>query len=215
MPHYLLTHRYAWGTTEEFGLHTLTVFSNNDNQAEVANTARDAFVETTTGSILGQWPAVVRYNRLSAARILSLTTGALQAASHAAMNVAGLAAQASPPQLSIVVSMQGGARPNGTPVRGRFYLPPAAVYNNSSVPETAGRVGSGTITAVGAWVQNYFTELASRGLEPVVWSRTLGSAGSVNNVRVGDVADTVRRRRNQLAENYTAVVYPVPPAPGP
>lgn len=45
------------------------------------------------------------------------------------------------------------------------------------------------------------------GMRPVIYSPTYDQVTSVTRVRVGDIADTQRRRRDNLTETYAEVIY--------
>lgn len=110
-----------------------------------------------------------------------------------------------PLQIASVVSLRG---PNALPrIQGRFYLPASS---SIVIVSSTGKIGgdgpadmallvSGAIDTL-----NTALEAFSTGLRVVVAS-TKGSNAEVVAVRVGDVLDTQRRRRNALVETYTEV----------
>lgn len=104
-----------------------------------------------------------------------------------------------PPQCAASVSLLTAFA--GQSYRGRFYLPwlggtmdPATL--KSSVPLNAPTQLAALLNALGA---------ASPGtvdLEPHVYSPTLDVLTPVSTLRIGDVVDTQRRRRDDLVETY-------------
>lgn len=113
------------------------------------------------------------------------------------------------PQLAMAVSW-GTARARGTASRGRIYIPMPV-----PIPTTNGRFPQGNAQAyANAWaaqidrlndrVQNLGQE---RPIAAVV-SGVDGSWSPIQTVRVGDVLDTIRSRRNALVENYSTASVP-------
>lgn len=112
---------------------------------------------------------------------------------------------ASGPQDSVCVSLWSGST-LGKGNHGRFYLP----WNGCNVDRGTGRLASTLIpNIVAAW------KTALRAIETSInnsgpGSSTVklyilgpqGSAKAVSHIRVGDVMDTQRRRRNALHEQY-------------
>lgn len=112
------------------------------------------------------------------------------------------------PQLATVVSFLPAQR-RGLATRGRIYVPTGLTSDGS------GRIASGDAQGMAAsaaelleWIGDS-ESLALAGEPRAVIASDLGSPGPmriITEVRVGDVVDTQRRRRNQLAEVY----YPEP-----
>ena len=137
-------------------------------------------------------------------------TGALitQLEQDRAIIAAGTGTATHPLQTAMVFSLVTNAV--GANFRGRLYW-----------PCTGGAISAGThrfsITNVTNLLANMRTYLSaieaaikvtSTTAELVVWSRTLGSDAVVNKIRMGNVPDTQRRRRDKLVETYTSTVYP-------
>lgn len=115
------------------------------------------------------------------------------------------------PQVSIAVTFDTFRR-RGLAHQGRIYLPPTAIAAN-----TTGRHGQGPTIAAG--VVALLSDLQDAlGAQAVIAAsgksegkpERAGVITSINGVRVGDVYDTQRRRRNRIAETYSPVV-PLPP----
>lgn len=103
-----------------------------------------------------------------------------------------------PPQCSAVVSLLTPLA--GASHRGRYYLPSPV----SDAILASGRFQGGNLDDVlAALVLAHTDEMAdSLATEVVVYSRTLHSSTPVERLRIGDVVDTQRRRRDKLVETY-------------
>lgn len=107
-------------------------------------------------------------------------------------------AQSLPPQCSIVISLltaQPGARG-----RGRSYFPGMSTY----VLTDSGRLTTVVRDALAAAWKDYFDSL-NAALSPLiagVASDVGGYVNAISGIRVGDVIDTQRRRRDELPEAY-------------
>lgn len=198
MVDYLLTHRWTWGGTTEMGIHTLAVTTDETDPSTVADTARVSFEQTYLALAAdNQVSGMVIYDAVIANEITDLSTGDLNAGHISPATISG-AGGVLPPQLSVTFSLTAGSRPNGAPIRGRFYLP---------TPSDGALDGNGTLDTSGqtfyaSWGGNYLDDLIGLGITPCVWSRTLALMSPVTSARVGSVVDTIRTRREQLPENY-------------
>lgn len=120
----------------------------------------------------------------------------------------GLSNTPHPYQTSVVASLRTSF-PGGQG-RGRLYFPATGV----SLDSTTLRVTSGTLTSIRDSVKTYLSAIqtavaASAGsCRLCVWSRTGTAMHTVNSIRVGNIADTQRRRRDALIELYSEVSYP-------
>jgi hypothetical protein len=105
-----------------------------------------------------------------------------------------------PPQVSPCVSLNTVTA--GSRARGRMFLPAP----DESTLTSAGRVSSAFRTALVAGLETYFEGLATDGHDLVVVSSVgaVYTAYSVITIRMGDVFDVQRRRRNSIAEVYTS-----------
>jgi hypothetical protein len=123
----------------------------------------------------------------------------------AAVNVAGAGTgDLHPPQVAHAVSLVTERR--GPTGKGRFYLPmPVAPLTSDLVIDDAHR------DAVAGSCQTWLNDLGNEpgtdvlGLAVVVAS-TKGYNTLVTGVRVGKALDTIRTRRNALAESYSATL---------
>ena len=117
-----------------------------------------------------------------------------------------------PSQCSLVVTL-ASERPRGVASKGRMYLPGTAVnIDNGRIP-TADRTNMSGILAT------FFDTFVDQFFYPgvlILAAKESGPAGifppqndAVSKIRLGDVVDTQRRRRNGLSESYTTVELPL------
>lgn len=122
-------------------------------------------------------------------------------------NEAGLGTPAMPPQCAIVISLLTGSV--GASYRGRVYWPAVGAALDGSLrlntPTEPSDVATEFATKLFDW-----GNLAPVGgtARPVVFSRTQDVVTPVTSIRVGNVCDTQRRRRDGMTEAYVAVDYP-------
>jgi hypothetical protein len=104
-----------------------------------------------------------------------------------------------PAQCSPCVSLSTSTA--GSRARGRMFLPPP----DTTAVSTAGRLVAGFRTAWIGALDTYFGTMVSGGHDPVVVSAVGGvyTTYPVITIRMGDVVDTQRSRRNDIAEVYT------------
>lgn len=110
-----------------------------------------------------------------------------------------------PAQLSLVTSLRGIA-PRARAGRGRMYFPPTSVCGAVTAD---GRLGSGDALGSAQGVRNLFGAIndvyLAASIPSVVGIASkagLGAFQGVDVVSVGRVVDTMRSRRNKLAEDY-------------
>ncbi len=107
-----------------------------------------------------------------------------------------------PNQLSVVVSFAAAGA--GRDKRGRIYLPP---YVNTATT-TNGTLGSTQQEYTANMFQNFLDDLAEEGIPAGIANGKKGSTlafttlHNIASLRVGNVLDTQRRRRNGVAETY-------------
>lgn len=206
MVNYLTALHWTWGgLNNEIGLHTLAVQSEAQPLV-VADVIASNFIAafgTSPGPASPRWSTATSYRRCTAARIVNLNTGALDPAQTFNFLLSGTSPNNTPPQCSVGVSLTAGTRPNGSILRGRFYLPPP--ISDELTPGSSQAAGTLTPTALtnyAAALDNWFDGMISQGITPCVWSRALGTMQPIDSVRVGRVVDTIRARRNGLTEVY-------------
>lgn len=192
------------GNAADIFTHSLGVVSNAD-ASTVGAAIRDSWVQVwqAGGSGLDQhYNASTIYEEVTVASVLDPMVPDLSAAQHVPFTpvLPGLGlSETLPQQNAIAVSLTAGLRPNGTPFRGRFYLP---------APQTLVVAGDGLLdpavqSNILTQIQGHFTRLSAAGHVPSIWSRTVEDlVSAVTQVRVGNKIDTIRRRRNALPETY-------------
>lgn len=206
MTDYLLSYEGSQGATLEAFTHTLVVNALGMTQETVAEKARDAFeaaVATEGPAFDGAFNTLSTWEQVKAAEILDLFEGTLFAASTAEFNTPKPSGSGTslPFQIATAVSLRAGTRPNGTPLRGRFYVP----QSNTANVDSLGRWGATYMADLAAFIGVWFVALNDESLIPRVWSRTLGVTQTVESVRIGNIPDTIRSRRSQQVELYTDV----------
>jgi hypothetical protein len=103
-----------------------------------------------------------------------------------------------PYQVAVVISLlTDSATRHG---RGRLYLPAPDVSMCVD-----GKLSSTCLTNLDTGFTALFDSLNTDGLTPVVRNRSAHTSTVVTSARVGSVFDTQRRRRNKIAETYTAI----------
>jgi len=119
----------------------------------------------------------------------------------------GSATNVLPPQCALAVTLNNSL-PRGLATKGRMYLPGVAIGVNAS-----GKVDTLTAGTIADNIKSFFDDivldadtpgnvvLASVGRPPL---NTGGAIRNVTTIKVGDVIDTQRRRRNGLQETYVA-----------
>lgn len=120
----------------------------------------------------------------------------------------GASSTALPFQSSLVISLRTATA--GASGRGRAYW-----------PATGAPLGTGTLrllpataTSALAGAKTYLSGIQAAidvtldGVALAVWSRKNSDLYVVNQLQMGDIVDTQRRRRDQTVETYSSLVYP-------
>lgn len=190
------------GDVVQWGFHVQTESENSAQVIADSVAAAWAFYPGATNAAqytLNQRGTLVRAYRLSAA-------GLAEEVAEAPVTPAGTATKASAPQLAVVVSLSGGV---GAGRNGRFYLPAP----NESGMGTNGRIDPTVLGTIANGMESMIEDVnLPGGLATVsIVSRVSGGVARpsplitpVTSIRVGDVLDTQRRRRNGAAETYTS-----------
>jgi hypothetical protein len=207
MTNYLTSLRgtLANASVGEIFSHSLAIQSNA-SQTTVATAVASTWEALWNGvsNLKGEFPSTVVYTEAVAAVIIDLASGKVSAAYHAPITAgAGGAAgnESLPTQNALVVSLLAGVRANGTPMRGRFYLPSL----DRSVLNADGTVLSQVQSGIADVMQQWIQDLAAQGHTACVWSRTEARMAIASTLRVGNRVDTVRSRRNKGQETYVAL----------
>lgn len=105
-----------------------------------------------------------------------------------------------PPQVALAVSLDTDRR--GPTGRGRIYVPNPTINVGAT-----GRITAANATAAVTAAANFLNALNGiQNLGSVCIASSKGYNSLVTSVRVGDVLDTIRSRRNQISEVYSASV---------
>lgn len=149
--------------------------------------------------------------RIVGCRVESRDTGGTlfaQAEASVASVVGGSGAQNHPFQTSIVQSLRTAVA--GARGRGRLYWPATGLALDSASLRVPTASVSAALGAVKAYLASIDTivKAQSAGSTLCVWSRTDNVLRDVNEMRMGDVLDVQRRRRDALVEGVTVTAYP-------
>lgn len=124
----------------------------------------------------------------------------------------GSPSQAMPPQIALVATL-ANSLPRGLATKGRMFLPGV-----NALVDATGHINSLTCGAIATNLQSFFGTIMNDADTP--GRAVLASTGNslqlrpgeirhVTQVRVGNVYDTQRRRRNALMEAYTTRPVPI------
>ena len=198
----------------------------NTNWPEMVTTAAQKIYEKFKAAFDVQaasqsFPPTVKLRDVTVYHLEAATGHALDRGQHvpAAANVwSGGSGISLPLECSLAVSLYGYAQgefvPQRARKRGRMYLPPlnAGAMSGASF-QSAGRVATAQHTGVALAVGTFFNDVhrMTVGQDPldvgqnwdlVVLSKAAVATTVVKQVRVGDVMDVQRRRRNNQVETY-------------
>lgn len=172
---------------------------------DVANKARDMWI-----ALAPYTSAMVTFTGV---RLDWYTSGGFHQASLDAVptlgSIPGSASGNHPPQTCVVASLRSASP--GPKYRGRMYLP----LLSGTVSTSNGTFPSADASSIAGAVKAYLAAVAgltswgASGWKPVVVSQTpTGTLAALTAVKVGNVFDTQRRRRNKVIETYSTVTYP-------
>lgn len=128
--------------------------------------------------------------------------------------IAGTGTPSLPPQSSVVMSLRtASALPSG---RGRLYWPTL----NLAVSSTTLRMQAAKPQQFATEMSSYLTQICAAAGANIgggaanwgvsVYSPTLRTLTAVTTIKVGDVIDTQRRRRDKMPELYSTAPFPTP-----
>lgn len=180
---------------------TFTTGMYVDNPGGDASGAAAAFVTAFTtfwNAVKAFVPTTIGVDAIDAVEVDPLTFRNGAGATTGVALVGTDAADPLPPQTALVVSLKTAIRTRAG--RGRMYLPP---FGTDQID--AGRVPAATVTAVKNAAAALVNDLQATGYTPVIYHRGPHTTDVINQVIVGDVYDTQRRRRNKLVEARSSV----------
>lgn len=115
------------------------------------------------------------------------------------------------PQASLVLSTRSGVV-TGSANFGRMYLPHTAPLLGAVSPVLAGATTAALATAAQVFVNGCNTDMnaaITQNVSAMIMTQVLGGVSKkINQVAIGNVIDTQRRRRNQLPETYAFAAVP-------
>lgn len=191
--------------------HSLAISDDGvSSQSNLADTfAADVDQAFTSSDLMSQLSSMWRYTHITIAEVLSQAPVRLAAATTKALPTvrAGTSSNRTlPPQCAVVVSLIADPYANGTPVKGRMFMPPPGgglgmMDDGSLITSVQDHYGAFAADLCGA--VNNVDELRFAA----VWSRQGpgkgdGTAHKIQHIKIGNVVDTVRSRRSALKETY-------------
>lgn len=193
------------GGAEQFS-HTLAIDDVNDggDAAMLTKCVNGLAAMAGVAGFLAYFPDTTRWTNVKVARITNLGLGTLFAGVNQPVNHVGGMSTASAvpaPQSAVAISLVGGPRANGTPYRGRFYLPGQSYVANSTSAGQLIDARRDTLLAGAQALLQSINELVT-GVSCQVWSRKDATTSTVTAVRCGLAIDTVRSRRRDIPEGY-------------
>lgn len=115
------------------------------------------------------------------------------------------------PQASVVVSLRSGSSV-GSGNFGRMYLPHTELQLAANAPRSSTGFTDAFVIAAQTFLAGVQTDIDSAitaAVNPMIMTQVVGGTSKrVNQVAIGDVVDTQRRRRNQLPEVYSFATVP-------
>ena len=146
------------------------------------------------------YPTTIVWDSVNASELGATPAAPIQTSAQASIADGGTSSDAGlPAQCSPCLSLTTATA--GSRARGRMYLPPP----DTSSLGASGRLAAGFRTAWVGALDTFFSSMVGGGHSPVVISAVGGvwTTYPVTTIRLGDVIDTQRRRRNNIAEVYT------------
>lgn len=207
----------VWSVNPRFGFHNGGVFAQTNPGALALEQWAAAIGALNTGNVLPASLRALLSTSLSIegirCEVQTLTGQMVQAAEFTLPTPAvGTQSLIRPLSVAACFTLNRGAS-FGRSGRGRLFFPACAGPGLNA----SARVAEATRTSLSAdlvtWlkaVRDAFPDPAgppSDTLRPLVWSKTRGTTQWVQNVAMGDVLDSQRRRRDALRESYSLAAY--------
>lgn len=186
-----------------YGTETFQHGHHVDSADSAAGVATDAAAQWLTQlAVVGfsvNWRTDVVWSQVNVSELGATPGAPVVTSAQAAIADGGTGTGASlPAQCSPCISLRSATA--GSRARGRMYLPPTAI----STVGNSGRLTSTAQNAIADGVEDYFDAMTTAGHSHVIVSAVGGAWTNypLVSLRLGDVVDTQRRRRNDLAEVY-------------
>lgn len=200
-----------WTTSFFAGREAADSIAPTDNGVSLVADAWKTFFTNTTSSIASAYKTTeVKAVQLDTSGHTRLDT--VKHFTYTTAPVGGVASSPMPAQVALVATLQS-TLPRGLASKGRMFLP------GVNIPvDATGHLPAGSMTSLLANFRTFINAVNSvqdlggvvvlasrgRGALPV----TPGPIKAVSTVKLGNVYDTLRRRRNQLVESYSAAAIP-------
>lgn len=176
-------------------------WSSPGTAAEIAADAAAAWLVVLADAAANTfYPTGIQWAQVNSSELGATPSDPIQTSAQAVIADGGVSSDGGlPPQCAPCLSLTTATA--GSRARGRMFLPPP----DATALTVAGRLSSGFRTAWVAALDTFFSSMVGGGHSPVVISAVGGvyTTYPVTTIRMGDVIDTQRRRRNSIAEVYT------------
>lgn len=194
-----------WSVNPCFALNDFPV---STSPAQVAAVAQAAALITVQPGLRAAWAQNTQHTGV---RVEARTkAGVLENQAEAVRSVpsVGTGANVHPFQTAWVTSLRTAHV--GASGRGRLYWPGGGVPLDIDSYRPTDALTASTLTAVKTYMSDLQTavRLTFGTAVLAVWSRKLQILYPVNQLQMGNILDTQRRRRDALVETYTSVAYP-------
>lgn len=207
----------VWSVNPRFGFHNNGVFAQTTPGALALEQWAAAIGDLNNGKVLPSGLSGLLSSSLSIegirCEVQTLTGQMTQAAEFSLGTPAqGAGALTRPLSVAACFTLNRGAS-FGRSGRGRLFFPACAgpsLTTSARVPEALRNTLSAELVGWLKALRDAFPDPAgppSDTLRPLVWSRTRGNTRWVENVAMGDVLDSQRRRRDALRESYSIAAY--------
>lgn len=174
--------------------------SSADTAAGVASDAAAQWLAILAVSAFSScFPTGIQWTQVNVSELGATPASPVVTSAQTAISDGGTATTGSlPNQCAVVVSLRSATA--GSRARGRMYLPPI----DEDGLTTAGRLTTAYQTTLADNVEDYFDAMTTAGHSSVVVSSVGGvyTTYPLIELRIGNVIDTQRPRRNDLAEVY-------------
>ena len=178
-------------------------------EAQACATAFQTFFTTAANAFNGNYRFLAA--KISSVNTLGMVDGATTQFYNLPTPAQGAGSGVSfPPQISVVATL-ATVRTRGHGSKGRMYLP-----GISAGPDSTGHIASATVTSLTNTLKTCLDSINAHADVPgeiVLNSAQVTTPVArdaimlpITNIRIGNVYDTQRRRRNALAESYTTAV---------
>lgn len=188
---------HGQGEIWSFGMHIVPIVFTEDIMDDLETAARAMYSDAASNITSSSFLTEIKYAQLD-------TNGKYASDDQPYIREVnpseqGGRSQSYVPQATIVVSLSTGSK-RGLAHAGRYYMPPTSVQAGAEGLLSAASVSEIMLNQKG------FLNAINTALAPsyivVASSRGAGAIKKVTGIRVGNVIDTQRRRRNALVETY-------------